>query len=91
MTCPAAFLSRPMKTVVTRDMLDKIRRMHHRDKKTQRQISRETGLSRNTVANWPDELEPLKPKYQRKADKPNPAKTRPAPAKSPPRRANTGL
>ncbi|WOO34371.1 IS21 family transposase [Diaphorobacter limosus] len=51
------------------DMIGKIRRMHRRDKKTKRQISRETGLSRNTVAKWLDEVESLEPKYRREAVK----------------------
>ena len=49
------------------DMIGKIRRMHRRDGKTQRQISRETGLSRNTVAKWLDDAQGLEPKYRRKA------------------------
>ncbi len=51
------------------DMIGKIRRMHRRDKKTKRQISRETGLSRNTVAKWLDEVQPVEPKYRREAVK----------------------
>ena len=51
------------------DMIGKIRRMHRRDKKTKRQISRETGLSRNTVAKWLDEVQPVEPKYRREAAK----------------------
>lgn len=58
-----------MKKVITMDMIGKIRRMHRRDKKTKRQISRETGLSRNTVAKWLDEVESLEPKYRREAVK----------------------
>jgi transposase len=53
--------------MITMDMIGKIRRMHRRDKKTQRQISRETGLSRNTVAKWLDEAQPVEPKYRREA------------------------
>jgi len=34
------------------EMIGKVRRMHHRDKKSVREISRVTGLSRNTVAKW---------------------------------------
>ena len=55
--------------MITMDMIGKIRRMHRRDKKTKRQISRETGLSRNTVAKWLDEVESLEPKYRREAVK----------------------
>ena len=58
-----------MKKVITMDMIGKIRRMHRRDKKTKRQISRETGLSRNTVAKWLDEVESLELKYRREAVK----------------------
>jgi hypothetical protein len=47
------------------DMIGKIRRMHRRDKKTKREISRATGLSRNTVAKWLDEAQPVEPKYRR--------------------------
>ena len=51
------------------DMIGKIRRMHRRDKKTKREISRTTGLSRNTVAKWLDEAQPVEPKYRREAAK----------------------
>ncbi len=51
------------------DMIGKIRRMHRRDKKTKRQISRETGLSRNTVAKWLDDDQPVEAKYRREAVK----------------------
>ena len=34
------------------DMIGKIRRLHVRGKKSEREISRMTGLSRNTVAKW---------------------------------------
>ena len=46
-----------MNNVITMYMIGKIRRMHRRDKKTKRQISTETGLSRNAVAKWLDEVE----------------------------------
>jgi transposase len=58
-----------MKRVITMDMIGKIRRMHRRDKKTKREISRATGLSRNTVAKWLDEAQPVEPKYRREAEK----------------------
>src|SRR3990167_4326035 len=58
-----------MKRVITMDMIGKIRRMHRRDKKTKREISRATGLSRNTVAKWLDEAQPVEPKYRREAAK----------------------
>ncbi len=51
------------------DMIGKIRRMHSRDKKTQREIARATGLSRNTVAKWLQESQPVEPKYRREAAK----------------------
>ena len=51
------------------DMIGKIRRMHRRDKKTKREIARATGLSRNTVAKWLDEAQPVEPKYRREAAK----------------------
>jgi len=34
------------------DMIGRIRRLHTRKKKSEREISRITGLSRNTVAKW---------------------------------------
>ena len=34
------------------DMMGKIRRLHSRKNKSEREISRITGLSRNTVAKW---------------------------------------
>ncbi|SFU92611.1 hypothetical protein SAMN04489707_103815 [Paenacidovorax caeni] len=43
--------------------------MHRRDKKTKREIARQTGLSRNTVAKWLDEAQPVEPKYRREAAK----------------------
>ena len=58
-----------MKKVITMDMIGKIRRMHRRDKKTKREIARQTGLSRNTVAKWLDEVQPVEPKYRREAAK----------------------
>ena len=58
-----------MKKVITMDMIGKIRRMHRRDKKTKREIARATGLSRNTVAKWLDEAQPVEPKYRREAAK----------------------
>jgi len=60
-----------MKRVITMDMIGKIRRMYRRDKKTKREIARATGLSRNTVAKWLNEAQPIEPnpKYYRKAAK----------------------
>lgn len=49
------------------DMIGRIRRLHSRGKKSEREIARLTGLSCNTVAKWlKASLEPV-PKYQRKA------------------------
>jgi transposase len=52
--------------VITMEFLGKIRRMHVRDKMSERSIARRTGLSRNTVHKWlqaPEEVEV--PKYVR--------------------------
>jgi transposase len=38
--------------VITMDMIGRIRRLHSRGKKSEREIARMTGLSRNTVAKW---------------------------------------
>ena len=47
------------------DMIGRIRRMHSRGKKSEREISRTTGLSRNTVAKWLHEPVSAQPKYRR--------------------------
>ena len=47
------------------EMIGRIRRMHARGKKSEREISRATGLSRNTVAKWLHEPVEGAPKYQR--------------------------
>jgi transposase len=52
--------------VITMELLGKIRRMHLRDKLSERAIAKRTGLSRNTVHKWletPEEVEA--PKYVR--------------------------
>jgi transposase len=52
--------------VITMELLGKIRRMHVRDKMSERAIAKCTGLSRNTVHKWvntPEEVEA--PKYVR--------------------------
>ena len=49
------------------EMIGKVRRMHHRDKKSVREISRVTGLSRNTVSKWLQVPELDRPKYRRAA------------------------
>ena len=58
-----------MKKVITMDMIGKIRRMYSRDKKTKREIARATGLSRNTVAKWLSQAQPVEAKYSRQAAK----------------------
>jgi len=47
------------------DMIGRIRRLHSRDKKSEREIARMTGLSRNTVAKWLHAEVEAPPKYQR--------------------------
>jgi len=49
------------------DMIGKIRRMSRRGKKSEREISRLTGLSRNTVAKWLHGEVEGGPKYRRSA------------------------
>jgi transposase len=51
--------------VITMDMIGRIRRLHSRDKKSEREISRLAGLSRNTVAKWLREPLQEAPKYRR--------------------------
>ena len=38
--------------MITMEMIGKIRRMHVRDKMSERAIAKGTGLSRNTVRKW---------------------------------------
>ena len=47
------------------EMIGRIRRMHARGKKSEREISRATGRSRNTVAKWLHERVDSAPKYER--------------------------
>jgi transposase len=47
------------------DMIGRIKRLHSRCKKSGREISRITGLSRNTVAKWLHEPVVGEPKYRR--------------------------
>jgi transposase len=57
--------------VITMEMLGKIRRMHLRDKLSLHEITKRTGLSRNTIRRWlkaPEESAP--PRYRRNS-KPN--------------------
>ena len=52
------------------DMIGRIRRLHSRKNKSEREISRITGLSRNTISKWlHGEVQAL-PKYQR-GEQPN--------------------
>jgi transposase len=51
--------------MITMDMVGKIRRLHGRGNKSEREIARETGLSRNTVAKWLREPVVGAPKYRR--------------------------
>ena len=43
--------------------LAKIRRLYHRDKQSIKEISRQTGLARNTVRSWLREPDVVEPKY----------------------------
>jgi len=52
------------------DMIGRIRRLHTRKKKSEREISRITGLSRNTVAKWLHGEVDGPPKYRR-GEQPN--------------------
>jgi len=49
-------------------MLAKIRRMHLRDGKSIREISRVTGLSRNTVRGWLRQQDVTEPKYPKRSE-----------------------
>ena len=52
--------------MITMELLGKIRRMYMRDKLSEREISKRTGLSRNTVHKWLQKPEPVqKPLYER--------------------------
>ncbi len=51
--------------MITMDMVGKIRRLHSRGNKSEREIARETGLSRNTVAKWLKAPVVGAPKYRR--------------------------
>ena len=50
------------------DMLGKVRRMKMRDKLTISEISKRTGLSRNTVKRWLRAPGDVSPKYLRRSD-----------------------
>jgi transposase len=49
------------------DMIGRIRRLHVRDKRSEREIARMTGLSRNTVSKWLRAPVNEAPKYRREA------------------------
>lgn len=52
--------------MITMELLGKIKRMHERDKLSERAIAKRTGLSRNTIHKWlqtPEEMSA--PKYVR--------------------------
>lgn len=49
-------------------MLAKIRRMHLRDGLSIREISRRTGLSRNTVRQWLRRVDETEPKYPKRIE-----------------------
>jgi transcriptional regulator with XRE-family HTH domain len=51
--------------MITMDMVGKIRRLHSRGKKSEREISRITGLSRNTIAKWLKGSVAEAPRYRR--------------------------
>ena len=51
--------------MITMDMIGRIRRLHSRGKKSEREISRMTGLSRNTIAKWLKAPLDGEPKYRR--------------------------
>ena len=49
------------------ELLGKVRRMFYRDKLSRSEISRRTGLSRNTIKKWLDAAEGAAPKYRRES------------------------
>ena len=51
--------------MITMDMIGRIRRLHSRGKKSEREIARLTGLSRNTISKWLREPVEAVPKYRR--------------------------
>jgi transposase len=53
--------------MITMEMFGKIRRQHSRGKKSEREIARTNGLSRNTVAKWLKAPMAGPPKYRRSA------------------------
>ena len=53
------------------DMIGSIRRLHSRSNKSEREIARITGLSRNTVSKWLSGQVNGPPKYQRGEQQPS--------------------
>jgi len=53
--------------VITMEMIGKVRRMHHRQKKSIREIAQATSLSRNTVRRYLRQEQVQEPQYERKA------------------------
>ncbi len=53
--------------MITVAMIGKVLRMHHREKKSVREIARATSLSRNTVKKYLRVPEALPPMYERRA------------------------
>ena len=51
--------------MITMDMIGRIRRLHSRAKKSEREIARLTGLSRNTISKWLHEPVEAAPRYHR--------------------------
>jgi hypothetical protein len=62
---PCCFFQQQGIGVITMDMIGRIRRLHSRGKKSEREIARMTGLSRNTVARWLHGEVDGPPKYRR--------------------------
>ena len=53
--------------MITMEIIGKVKRMYTRDKKSLRQISKQTGLSRNTIRKWVKETPKTEgPEYLRK-------------------------
>ena len=55
--------------MITMEMLGKVRRMYWRDKLSLREITKRTGLSRNTIREWlrrPEEVQTAQPTYMRR-------------------------
>ena len=51
-------------------MLAKIRRMYFRDKLSLREITRQTGLSRNTIRHWLRDEGAVEPRYPKRDPQP---------------------